>query len=577
MASMTEPVLIQRPQRWDAPFGPEMSEVQVQGVLQLEPFCNMDPDKFSRATSLPDIIRNDTRIQHYHNGDIIVRAGDHGDSAFIVIKGKVRVVTRPGLPEGLLGRTTTKVKGFFEVLRQLWSNPRVPEARDPARYSARRETGSRQQGTEGTHIYLQDVPAVLERHRTVQLSAGEMFGEIAALGRTPRTATVFADGDVELLELRWQGLRDIRRRVDEFRQHVDQLYRERGQKEYLRSTPLFRSFDASDLAKIADETLFETYGDFDWHTKYKKLAEASAAERWADEPVIAQEGSYPDGVLLIRSGFARVSVQVSSGHRTISYLGRGQAFGFEEIAHNWRFDETVPYQRALRAVGYVDVLRVPTSIMEEYVLPNMPPDQLPPPIEARGAAGSAAELNDEASGIKPGMLEFLVENCYINGTATMLINLDRCVRCDDCVRACAATHGNSPRFNRHGRRYGRYMVANACMHCVDPVCMIGCPTGAIHRSSLGGQVIINDHTCIGCATCANSCPYDNIRMVEIRNDRGAFILDEDTNRPIVKATKCDLCFDQMGGPACQRACPHDALERVDMRDLPALADWLNRE
>ena len=61
MASMTEPVLIQRPQRWDAPFGPEMSEVQVQGVLQLEPFYNMDPDKFSRATSLPDIIRNDTR------------------------------------------------------------------------------------------------------------------------------------------------------------------------------------------------------------------------------------------------------------------------------------------------------------------------------------------------------------------------------------------------------------------------------------------------------------------------------------------------------------------------------------
>ncbi len=577
MASMTEPVLIQRPQRWDAPFGPNMSEVQVQGVLQLEPFCNMDPDKFSRATPLADIIRNDTRIRNYRNGDIIVRADDYGDSAFIVIEGIVRVVTRPGLSERLLGRTTTKKKGFFEVLRQLWSNPRDPEVRDPTRYGARRETGSRQHGTDETHVFLQDVPAVLEHHRTVRLGAGEMFGEIAALGRTPRTATVFADGDVELLELRWQGLRDIRRRDDEFRQHVDHLYRERGQKEYLRSTPLFRGLGASDLAKIADETLFETYGDFDWHTKYKKLAEASAAERLAEEPVIAQEGSYPDGVLLIRSGFARVSVRVGNGHRTISYLGRGQAFGFEEIAHNWRFDETVPYQRTLRAVGYVDVLRVPTSIMEEYVLPNMPPDQLPPPIEARGAAGSVADVSDEASGIKPGMLEFLVENRYINGTATMLINLDRCVRCDDCVKACAATHGGNPRFNRHGRRYGRYMVANACMHCVDPVCMIGCPTGAIHRSSLGGPVVINDDTCIGCATCANSCPYDNIRMVEIRNDRGAFILDEDTNRPIVKATKCDLCIDQMGGPACQRACPHDALERVDMRDLPALADWLNRE
>ena len=62
------------------------------------------------------------------------------------------------------------------------------------------------------------------------------------------------------------------------------------------------------------------------------------------------------------------------------------------------------------------------------------------------------------------------------------------------------------------------MVANACMHCVDPVCMIGCPTGAIHRESIEGQVVINDRTCVGCATCANSCPYDNIQMVEIRID-----------------------------------------------------------
>ena len=59
------------------------------------------------------------------------------------------------------------------------------------------------------HIYLQDVPAVLDRYRTVRMEAGEMFGELAALGRTPRMATVFADGEALLLEMRWQGLRDI--------------------------------------------------------------------------------------------------------------------------------------------------------------------------------------------------------------------------------------------------------------------------------------------------------------------------------------------------------------------------------
>ena len=120
------------------------------------------------------------------------------------------------------------------------------------------------------------------------------------------------------------------------------------------------------------------------------------------------------------------------------------------------------------------------------------------------------------------------------------------------------------------------MVANACMHYRDPVCLIGCPTGAIHRMSDDGRVVINDDTCIGCGTCVNSCPYNNIRLVEIRDRSGDFLVDEVTGAPIVKATKCDLCLDQLGGPACQRACPHDALVRIDIADQEGLADWVNR-
>ena len=114
------------------------------------------------------------------------------------------------------------------------------------------------------------------------------------------------------------------------------------------------------------------------------------------------------------------------------------------------------------------------------------------------------------------------------------------------------------------------------MHCEDPVCMIECPTGAIYRDIDQGQVIINDKTCIGCSACANNCPYDAIRMVEIRHANGDFIRDSESQKPIVKATKCDLCFDQLGGPACQRACPHGALVRMDMHDIKSLADWSDR-
>ena len=105
--------------------------------------------------------------------------------------------------------------------------------------------------------------------------------------------------------------------------------------------------------------------------------------------------------------------------------------------------------------------------------------------------------------------------------------------------------------------------------------MIGCPTGAIHRESVHGQVVINDRTCIGCSTCANSCPYDNIQMVTARNPEGRPFLDAATHQPIQKAAKCDLCANQPTGPACAHACPHDALVRADMQDVDRLADFLH--
>jgi Fe-S-cluster-containing dehydrogenase component len=187
-----------------------------------------------------------------------------------------------------------------------------------------------------------------------------------------------------------------------------------------------------------------------------------------------------------------------------------------------------------------------------------------------------SEIPNPQSEIEERLLDFLSDHRFLNGTQTMLINLDRCTRCDDCVRACAETHDNNPRFIRQGPKHDNIMVANACMHCVDPVCMIGCPTGAIARDLDAGTVRINDRTCIGCSTCANSCPYQAIRMVEIRDSAGALVFDVATQQPILKATKCDFCAGQLTGPACQHACPHDALVRIDMSNLNELAGWLGR-
>ena len=568
------PVSIHRPQRWDSPFGPDMTDTVVDRALAIGPFSQVNPDDFPASAGLRDIVRNDARVNDYKNGDIIIRAGDYSNSAFVVLAGQVRVIVEPQLDDALLGRRQSRKKSLARAVSQLWSNARQPEVRDIRRYLSDSSVGLRRTESDEARVYLQDVAAILQNHKTVQLGAGDMFGEIATIARMPRTTSVFAEREAELLEVRWQGIRDIRRRSVSFRDHIEALYRDRSLKVHLRESGMFSHLDEDSLQEVAAQTLFETYGDIEWFKTYKKLVGKEPEERLRDEPVIAEEDQYPDGLIMVRAGFARVTERVDHGHRTVRTLTHGGVFGLAEIAHNWRANSQSSLQHTLRAVGYCDTLRVPTTIIEELVLPRMPDDKMPPPLSVRSGRRSAWRGREAEDEIDGGLFEFFVDHRFINGTATMIIDNDRCVRCDDCVRACAEAHNGNPRFVRHGAQYGRYMVANACMHCADPVCMIGCPTGAIHRDPDKGVVVINDDTCIGCSTCANSCPYDNIRMVQIRDDRGAFIRDETTNAALVKATKCDLCVDQLGGPACQRACPHDALIRVDMRDQKRLADWL---
>jgi Fe-S-cluster-containing dehydrogenase component/CRP-like cAMP-binding protein len=570
-------IAVPRPRRWDEPFG-TMADADIAALLRVEPFRSIDASAFPPALPLHGILRGDTRIARYQAGDVIVREGDYGHSAFLVLAGTVRVVL-DRLDPKLLGRDQPTKRTWRQAIVQLWHNPRLPEVRDTFSPGGGVNDGVGRRDENGTsRIFLQDVPRLLEHTGSVQLHAGDIFGELAALTRTPRTATVIADGHAVLVEIRWQGLRDIMRRSPAIREHVERQYRENSLRVHLRETPLLRDLPDDVVEQIAAATEFESYGNFDWYTDFSSATKRSAAEQLASEPVIAEEGDVPTGLLLIRSGFARKSTRHGHGHRTDAYLGKGQVFGWEELVESHETGESVTWRHSLRAVGYVDVLRIPVEVVKRLILPNC---GLKSSKDSQSAIRGSTKLTagnpeSEISDSDSRRLDFLADHRFLNGTQTMLINLDRCTRCDDCVRACAATHDNNPRFIRQGPKHENLMVANACMHCVDPVCMIGCPTGAIARDSETGTVRINDRTCIGCATCANSCPYEAIRMVEIREPGGAFLVDEATQQPILKATKCDFCAGQLTGPACQNACPHDALVRIDMADLSTLNRWLSK-
>ncbi|MCB1042786.1 MAG: 4Fe-4S dicluster domain-containing protein [Acidobacteria bacterium] len=553
-----------------------MQEKDVNRILEMAPFSKIDASKFPASKSLQELLEQDARLVTFMPGDIIVRRGDYGTSAFFILRGCVRVVTSPEIEDAALGHTPTPKRTHWQAFKQLWTNHHEPEYRPPFKGSTGHlQTQTRlASDTQEVRAYLSDPKSVIERYATIPIQAGEFFGEIAALTRTPRTATIFAENVCQMIEIRWQGLRDLRRFSTEFRQEIDQIYRERSLKTHLAESSLFKHLDVHQLGQLVDATEFESYGDFDWYPEFRRTDAARHGQQIAKEPLIAQEGDYINDLLLIRAGFARQSIQINEGHRTIGYLGSGDAFGLEELIQSTQTGRAIALKHSLRAVGYVNLLRVPADLIQELVLPRLPSRFHPPKVPDLQTTSQAFDYVESPDRMDEGLLNFIVGGRHNNGTATMLIHLNRCTGCDDCVRACSRAHDGNPRFVRQGPRHQHLMVASACMHCVDPVCMLGCPTGAIHRKEITGDVDINPKTCIGCSNCANNCPYDNIRMVEVTDAHGEPHFDLDTERPRLQATKCDLCSDQVTGPACQYACPHDALKRIDMRQTQSFKNWL---
>ncbi len=609
MSIDSEVQLVRRPQRWDQPLDPAMTDADVTWLASRLPFSNLNPASFPKSTPLHAVLKNDCRVRRVVAGEVIVRAGDYGASAFMVLAGEVSVLV-DNLPSEWLGRQPPKPLSWAEAVRRWLRRNPLAETRTADEVNADHSAAFTGETDGHAAVFLQDYGVLLAQQRTISLGPGDLFGEIAATYRQPHWATVVAACEATVVEVRWQGLR-LLQRDPQFAETIENHYRDTWLIPALQAIPLLRFVPLEKLQRVAGGIALRSFGKTEWNADYRKTRKRTPQEQIASEQVVASEGQMPTDLIVVRAGFGRTSVAYGASQRTTAYLGVGQLFGLRECVHNsLRPDDAppLPLQHSLRAVGFLDTLHIPIEWFAEEILPYIRQTELPqvsadtlnrgapslgmtsrsdrrshrrdsdlPP--AKHTVSLAADEIDRHLGHRiddTGRLEFVLQHRLFNGTQAMVIDLHRCTRCDDCVRACAATHDGNPRFVREGITHDRLMFVQACMHCSDPVCMIGCPTGAIHRNEINGVIQIQEKICIGCGVCAASCPYENIRMMAIHTRDGRPYIDAEKGTPIVKATKCDLCQQSPAGPACAVACPHDALVRIDLTEPTPLQQWLSQ-
>lgn len=422
-----------------------------------------------------------------------------------------------------------------------------------------------------------------DQRKISRLQPGTCFGEMAVLAGVERNATVVVPkhGKATMLELTRPALR-LLRKLPKFGQVLDDTYRAHGFGRLLEDlTEAVHTYSDEIIKKLRDIGKFKVYGK---------------------HHVICQEQKPIENVVLIKSGWIRrvrgipfdaasAGIAVGMGQTIgVDFLGAGNCLGLEGAKQN----ETWKYSASVMAR---------TEVLEIPIAPLAADPELRDRIIAAFAAFSTADDNPPAiEQVKDlralASAEEEIATGIVDGANLLVMDMDLCVRCGNCSLACHKVHGQS-RLLRRGihitrpvtigsERTQHVLSPQVCMHCKDPECLTGCPTGAIFRDPRG-YVDIDPATCIGCFDCATQCPYDAISMVP-RNGSGKSAVTFDlmgiwkktfslatTPAPApppsddVVAIKCNLCEHTPLNPqgsrrqaySCEENCPTGALLRVD--------------
>jgi tetrathionate reductase subunit B len=165
----------------------------------------------------------------------------------------------------------------------------------------------------------------------------------------------------------------------------------------------------------------------------------------------------------------------------------------------------------------------------------------------------------------------------------MVIDIDKCIGCGNCVRGCSQENGVPKGYfrtwveryqvegwdNEHPKvdspngafdgfpplkevKNKSFFVPKLCNHCVDSPCVQVCPVGATFDSP-DGVVLVDTSYCLGCRYCVQACPY-GCRYIHPEKQT---------------VDKCSLCYHRITKgltTACCEVCPTGARQLADLKN-----------
>jgi len=384
--------------------------------------------------------------------------------------------------------------------------------------------------------------------KRVSLGAGEFFGEMSLISGRRRSATVFAGQGCVLLETPRRSMTKLINSVDAVKKLVDRTFVERA--------------------------IRARFGDEATPAQIKEVVAGASLARFKAGETLFREGEEGDALHLVRVGSLTISRNIGGREIVLSYVPAGNYVGEMAVIGGGKRTATA------RAAVATETIRVDRDAFRKLLNQN-PLLRMKLAKEVKQRTAENITMQAAASG--GDIISFLVGQGLGEATDVLLIDESLCVRCDNCEKACAETHGGTSRLDREaGPTFANVHVPTSCRHCEHPHCMKDCPADAIHRAP-NGEVYIADN-CIGCGNCERNCPYGVIHMAAkpkkkpgllqwllFGNGPGPGESPYDPDSHEKKAVKCDMCKDIKGGASCVRACPTGAAIRISPEQLPEYA------